>query len=1178
MKKVKAVLLHPITISIFGITLLSLLVWFFGPHIKFGADNVAPLGEPTVRLLIIMAILVLWGLNNLRIQAKARKNNQELVDDIRQSQDDVGRDHTSDQAAEEVAQINERFVDALNTLRKLRFKGRANRKSKALYELPWYIIVGPPGAGKTTALVNSGLEFPLADQFGKAALQGIGGTRNCDWWFTNDAVLVDTAGRYTTQDSHRVVDSSAWEGFLDLLKRHRRRRPINGVIVSISLQDLLTQTEEERFQHAKTIRTRIDELMAKLEVRFPVYLMFTKSDLVSGFNEFFEDLSKEEREQVWGTTLPDAPEADATPDVAFLATELQQLEQRLYDRVLWRMHQERDVNRRAAIERFPKQMEQVNALVKEFVQQAFSPNRYHYQPYLRGVYFSSGTQDGTPIDRLMSSVSSSFGFSREASQSPSQRGKSFFLGRLFQDVIIPESELVGTNRRYERLQIWGRRTCYGALAGVSVVLLLVWAGAVSRHALFMEDVKTHLATFENERRELASWDRSPRAVLPSLTALAQASEVYNQEAHPWLTGVGLYDGRIDRRADDAYHAYLRADFLTALLEYTEAALQRAEDSIELYNTFRVYRMFEQVDRLDTPRVAEWFQNQWSYDAALQTSEQQQLARHLNRLLSLKPEPRELNEAQVRAVAQRLLQLPVAQRVYNRIQNDRQYQRSVDMTLLFGNNAGSVFEVDDRARQAANVPWLYTHEGFKEIDVSSNSSVLRELVDDRWIFDGSGYTDTAMENPDLPQISKQVTDYYLTDYARTWSQLLNSIQVRPFSNMQQAADVLSRAADPLSSPIRRILQLGAQHTQLTDTRATDAIEGRVRGNVGRAVDYMASRREGNLVDQRFADLHRLMQATDDSPAAIESTLEEVRKLSQYVQEINMAPDPNQRAFDIAKARFTAGAGNQMTSLRAYARDMPAPLDSWLNGLADETWRVIMRGAHAHINREWQGQVYRAYTRTASGRYPLTADSDSEMSVFEFGEFFKPGGIYQGFFNEYIEPFVNARGTWGNRAVDGYSIGFSRSALEQLQHGLSITELFFQGGTESPRMSLDLQPHDMDQQVARFTLDMGSERITYNHGPKFWGTVDWTGAGAGNRLRLAFEDLNGSTHNRSYRGPWSWFRALEDAQVQPTSRSNVYLVTFTPDSQRHKISYEVRAQTANNLFNRNPLRLFRIPEAL
>lgn len=62
-----------------------------------------------------------------------------------------------------------------------------------LYQLPWYVIIGAPGAGKTTALVNSGLHFPLADRFGKSALRGVGRTRNCDWWFTNDAVLLDTA-------------------------------------------------------------------------------------------------------------------------------------------------------------------------------------------------------------------------------------------------------------------------------------------------------------------------------------------------------------------------------------------------------------------------------------------------------------------------------------------------------------------------------------------------------------------------------------------------------------------------------------------------------------------------------------------------------------------------------------------------------------------------------------------------------------------------------------------------------------------------------------------------------------------------------------------------------------------------------------------------------------------------
>lgn len=447
MKKVIEFFKNKIVISLIGLLALSILVWFAGPLIKFGDDNSAPLGSVAARLVAIIILAVLWGLNNLRVQLMNKKHNDDLVGDLEGNQESSFGDVASEQSSEEMHQMSQRFSDALGTLKKLKFKGKSS--GKALYELPWYIIIGPPGSGKTTALVNSSLDFPLADQFGKGALQGVGGTRNCDWWFTNDAVLVDTAGRYTTQDSHKVVDSNAWEGFLKLLKKNRRRRPINGAIVSISIHDLLLQTEEERVQHAKVIRTRIDELMEKLEIRFPIYLMFTKADLVSGFSEYFEDLSKEEREQVWGVSLPNAPKPTQSPDFEYLDAEYQKLLERLYSRELSRIHTERDVKRRAAIQGFPQQMENLKSVIDSFVKQTFIKNRFQFQPYLRGIYFSSGTQDGTPIDRMMTSVSSNFGFGRENVQLQHGQGKSFFLGNLFREVIFPESELVGSNRKYE---------------------------------------------------------------------------------------------------------------------------------------------------------------------------------------------------------------------------------------------------------------------------------------------------------------------------------------------------------------------------------------------------------------------------------------------------------------------------------------------------------------------------------------------------------------------------------------------------------------------------------------------------------------------------------------------------------------------------------------------------------
>lgn len=171
MKKIIEFFKNRVVISIIGLIVVSLLIWFVGPAIKFGSNNYAPLGGEVARLATIMIIIVLWGLNNLRINLQEKKQNEGLVADL-QSNQTSAHSIISEQQSEEIHVINERFAQALATLKKLKFKGGGSRK--ALYELPWYIIIGPPGSGKTTALVNSSLEFPLAEKFGKEALQGVG--------------------------------------------------------------------------------------------------------------------------------------------------------------------------------------------------------------------------------------------------------------------------------------------------------------------------------------------------------------------------------------------------------------------------------------------------------------------------------------------------------------------------------------------------------------------------------------------------------------------------------------------------------------------------------------------------------------------------------------------------------------------------------------------------------------------------------------------------------------------------------------------------------------------------------------------------------------------------------------------------------------------------------------------
>ena len=242
---------------------------------------------------------------------------------------------------------------------------------------------------------------------------GFGGTRMCDWWFTDNAVMIDTAGRYTTQEDS-AVDKAGWDAFLSLLKRTRSRQPLNGLIVVFALQDSAQpessiggSTPAERSAHAAAIRRRIKDVYEQLGVRLPVYAVFTKVDLVDGFTDFFGDLDRENQARS-GASPFRWPNPRPAPPASFRG-EFELLMQRLNERLLDRLQAERGADRRPLIAGFPAQMASLAAPLTDFITAAFGASRLDAAPLLRGVYFTSGTQEGTPVDRLTATMARSFG-------------------------------------------------------------------------------------------------------------------------------------------------------------------------------------------------------------------------------------------------------------------------------------------------------------------------------------------------------------------------------------------------------------------------------------------------------------------------------------------------------------------------------------------------------------------------------------------------------------------------------------------------------------------------------------------------------------------------------------------------------------------------------------------------
>lgn len=385
------------SVSVIGVTALCLLIWHAFPLISLGESK--PFEPIWARVLIICCVLFVYSMYLLYRLWLALRANENLLQKVLHPRSDKVEEPAI--AKEQLQEVDNKVQLAMRQLRRLRTNASGVRKlfegKQYLYELPWYMIIGSPGAGKTTALLNSGLKFPLAEQLGSAHVKGIAGTHNCDWWFTNEAVLIDTAGRYVTQDSDAQVDAAEWKGFMALLRKYRPRAPINGALLTLSAADLLETSKEDLSIEIAAMRARLDELRADLGIRFPVYVVITKTDLLPGFEEYFHQLTAAGRSQTWGFTLPYGAETQlgALALRTKCREELMLLADQLQKGINERLHEEYDVERRCRLYGFSDEFVSLAGQLETVVEQLFLDSKYddtQNLTTLRGIYFTSAVQ------------------------------------------------------------------------------------------------------------------------------------------------------------------------------------------------------------------------------------------------------------------------------------------------------------------------------------------------------------------------------------------------------------------------------------------------------------------------------------------------------------------------------------------------------------------------------------------------------------------------------------------------------------------------------------------------------------------------------------------------------------------------------------------------------------------
>lgn len=543
--------------SALGFLILITLIWLVGPFVG--------LASQAARLLWIVGVMLIWVAALLVGRLISDRAGSLLEKVLRRQTDDAVIGASAEQRRD-VAQLRQRLLGAIDTLKVSRL-GKVSGKA-ALYELPWYMVIGHPAAGKSSAILHSGLDFPFGD---KQAVQGVGGTRNCDWFFTTEGVLLDTAGRYSTQRE----DRPEWLEFLKLLKKYRSKAPANGIIVAVSFPELVQHKSEQFTLYARQVRERINEIDDAFGIKVPIYLVFTKIDLLGGFAQFFEDLSEEERQTVWGATLSH----DQGPEFAAGRVVGQQFD--ALHRGLVQMGFDKLANNQGNVSRpalfaFPIEFNAMREAVCKFVELLFQDDPYHSKPLLRGFYFTSALQEGSPRLAAGNRISNVFDLSRwggDTAQPPASN--SFFLRTLFKEVIFPDQHLITQQLKpaASRLRLAGMvlgLSCLALVAGG-----LSWSFIGNQKLIASASEELLVARKLAESGELSDRLKGLQVLQLRIEQLHQ----YRQEGYPFKLGIGLYQGApVEQALRKEYFAGVRELMLGPVKVSLEGALAGMRDS------------------------------------------------------------------------------------------------------------------------------------------------------------------------------------------------------------------------------------------------------------------------------------------------------------------------------------------------------------------------------------------------------------------------------------------------------------------------------------------------------------------------------------------------------------------------------------------------------------------------
>lgn len=1177
--------------SVFGFIAVLGLVWYAGPYV--GLTGVR------TRLVVMGALAGLACAVFLITRLVTRLRGKRFHSDLHQQ---MGTDRHAERQVE-IDAIREKLAEAIKSLKGSKLGG-FYKSSAALYALPWYMVIGPSAAGKSTVLRQSGLHFPYANAE-DLSLKGVGGTRNCDWWFSDQAILLDTAGRYTTEED----DREEWFAFLDLLRKHRPRMPLNGVLLAISVADVLTADSEGVERHVKIVRGRISELMRRLRLVFPVYVVFTKCDLIQGFEAYFEDLGEQERNQVWGAYLWEDEDRDG-PSGDHFESSVRRLYAKLCELRLRKLSMQRNLERKGALFDFPNQFDVASRTVAEFVDLLCRDNPYQETPSIAGIYFTSGTQEGTPLQRLIGNMRQAFGYATEGPREASQAApKSYFIKNLFTDVIFQLQGAVQGSRRRIYMQRGLKSLALGACLTVLTGTFLLLSGSYAQNALLLRQGRVRADALRSALANPASTGAARYHRLAEIYAYYNRLRSYETEK-PWRFSVGMYTG--DRELP-ALRKLLLAGMGRLFWAHTLRSLEgelgdyarewktarkpvRVKIRSAYYGALKTYlSLTSDRGRLSASSAAHVLAPVWAKSLGLvpvnakagttgsAVPRMAGLIAFYLREVSAKPGtwPSWTTRRDLIAQARHLLHTPLnAKRLYALIKARglAKFRALGVDDLLTGQNRGVLIA-------SGSVPGLYTAKAWYGFVRPQISKVVASASKGDWVLgERAGGPDSASDPGLSKQLRAGIRSAYFSDYADAWLNFLHTVRPASFRSLTDASAKLMMLGRT-DGPISELMAATAANIDLYEhplhvPSGKKARGGGDNGSVDAVPELdaaLSSLREfanpankkavSGLVNQYLLVLSTIKNEVDRLSAAADVP----RQAEHYAASLLGNAEADSGLYKGWVATNSILSGADVRTRRALGPLLETPLRA--------TWRRILAAARTRVQQEWSSTVASVYGQQLRGRFPFRADG-ADVAVDDLADFFRPrDGVLWSFVDQNMSSFLaHSRHGWRERRWLGMGIGFSREFLRSLREARKITDSLFRHGGSEPKVVFYVYPEPGEGE-SEIRLTSNGQTYRYRNGPQEWQRFTWPGRKG--RIGATVSGINAlgtASAELDADGRWGLFHLLRKAKLVNrggTVYSGEWDLKASGQARPIAVRFRIRADREVSIFQKGLLAGFRLP---